>query len=254
MSEEIKARVVTLTKEIVDAYLSTNTSNRKIKKDVVARYSRDMAEGRWPVTCQGIGVSEEGILIDGQHRLLACKDAGYPQIQTIIVTGLKMESQRVVDQGTKRTARDVFALSLNLRVSRVMPAICSALFRIQPNGEIRKSPSVSELYDVFEKHSEIIEEISLAPTDGGFFAAAYLAGFVRSVIDGVSIQKVKEFIKMVECGENLNKTMPAFHLRNNVMFSKGARGGGTTQAERMLKCIKATKAFDSGETMGVLKV
>lgn len=50
----ISFSVETITPECAKAYLSLNLKNRPIKKDRVDAYARDMLNGKWDMTHQGI--------------------------------------------------------------------------------------------------------------------------------------------------------------------------------------------------------
>jgi hypothetical protein len=107
------AQIKTATRQLVDSLLEMNTNNRAVRKSVVDCYKQDIADGRWYLTNQGIGVDINGVLIDGQHRLLAIKESGYPPIPLLIVSGLSVEAQTAIDQHSKRSVRDVWKLVLD---------------------------------------------------------------------------------------------------------------------------------------------
>jgi len=254
------ARIVTMSKQMVDSLLAMNTKNRGIKKSVVERYARDMVSGKWPLTCQGIGVSEDEVLIDGQHRLEAMKLAGYPPIEAVLVTGLDFESQMVTDQHTKRSARDVFRLAFNASVAHNTPAILQVIAKFEPtyssplSGSKSGSLTMDELYSMFTIFADEIEAVCEANTSSKFFAAPYLAAAVYLMNQKVvNKEMIGTFFEQVKTGENLSKKMPAFHLRNYVLSTKTAQGGNVMQKERYLKTRKAIAAFASGEEIGVLR-
>jgi hypothetical protein len=252
MKNNTHAEIRLSNKTLVDSLLALNTNNRSIKSSVVDRYMRDIKAGKWVLTNQGIGVSDTNVLIDGQHRLEAIKKCGYPSVPLLIVYGLDESSQMVVDQQAKRTARDCLHFAFSVRVSRYAPAIGNLLYKVR--GGQGAQPSINELMAIIEDCMEEIEFVSSIPRDSQFFAASYLAAFVAVLKDGGDKQKTKEFIRQVESGELLDKSMPAFHLRNVMIHGGKAKAGGAVQFERFRKASKALKAYLNGEKMGVLKV
>ena len=54
---------------------NANVKNRKISDLHVKRLARDMKEGRWVQTHEGIAFDPNGVLLDGQHRLWAIIEA-----------------------------------------------------------------------------------------------------------------------------------------------------------------------------------
>jgi len=246
-----EAKIHTATREMVDSLLSMNVENRNIRSRVVERYKRDIEAGRWHLTNQGIGISSDGILIDGQHRLVAIKEAGYPPIQILIVSGLNKEAQKAVDQHAKRSARDMLAFSFNARVSRAAPSIASIIHRV--NSTWRSQPTSQELYDIIIDYRIEIEEVVSTPSSANFFAAPFLAAFVIGYRDYNS-PRVFDFMKRVENGELLTKDMPEFHLRNYIATGRKSSAGGQVQKDRFEKALKAFDCFMENKKMGVLRV
>lgn len=67
---------VKITPEIAALMLTHNQSNRPLSDHFVGRLAKKMEDGAWEVTHQGIGFSQEGQLLDGQHRLAALVKTG----------------------------------------------------------------------------------------------------------------------------------------------------------------------------------
>lgn len=53
-----------------------NDNNRNINYAKVKKMAKDMKEGHWDTTHQGIAIASDGTLVDGQHRLLAIVESG----------------------------------------------------------------------------------------------------------------------------------------------------------------------------------
>ena len=61
-----------ITPEMAESYLATMpTYQRRVNKAHVYKMSRDMKNGRWALTHQGIAFNEKGEMFDGQHRMHA---------------------------------------------------------------------------------------------------------------------------------------------------------------------------------------
>jgi len=103
---EFTAKVCEITPEIAKKLLELNTHNRKIKAGVVQKYVKEIMAGAWVPTASGIGFNEDGILIDGQHRLMAIVESGIT-VKLLVVTDLPKLSQEKTDTHTKRSAFDV---------------------------------------------------------------------------------------------------------------------------------------------------
>jgi hypothetical protein len=247
-----KSEIRTANKELVDALLGMNTRNRHIRKGVVSRYVRDIQNGKWVLTNQGIGISSCGVLVDGQHRLEAIKAAGYPPVPLLLVSGLDLESQTVVDQQAKRSARDILQFAFNARVSRAAPAIANVILKSQSNWRGGYLPTMTEVMDCINEWAEEIELVAETPKSANFFAAPYLASFVL----GIRLYQqdhVQSFIQRVESGEMLQKNMPEYHLRNLIVTTRKTGAGYAAQVERFQKCSKALESFVKGKDVYVLR-
>ena len=104
----MKTEIELISPERAKDLLASNTQNRPISKMRVNYYAQLIKEGKWKITHQGIGISNEGIIIDGQHRLLAIVEANKP-VWVNVTTGLDSETFKYVDVGYTRTTSNVFA-------------------------------------------------------------------------------------------------------------------------------------------------
>lgn len=96
------ARVETITPELAKEYLKSNIeNNRRINRNRVLVYAKDMASGAWQLNGEGIRFNENGELIDGQHRLRAIIMANRPV--DILVTRDISNDITVFDRGYART-------------------------------------------------------------------------------------------------------------------------------------------------------
>jgi hypothetical protein len=253
--KEVSARVVTLNKDLVDSLLSCNISNRNARRLTIEKYKRDMAAGNWGLTHQGIAVSKDNVLIDGQHRLIACQELGYPPIQCILVTGLDFKSQKHVDQQAKRSMTDVLKIAFNKDFSNHAPAIARCIMMISDKGiMMNKVPTPDEIIKVVE---EYLDEIGFACklNKDAFFASGYLSAIAFIAKQNPArLNDIAKFVNSVYTGEMLSRKMPAYHLRSYVLNTKGSGGGREMIRERYLKTIKALECFLNGGEMGVLRI
>lgn len=105
----------TTVKEITPQYArqvldSRNRRNRPISELFVDRLARDITNGAWLLTHQGIAFDTDNILLDGQHRLAAVVKANMP-VSMLVTTGVPNTARlngtsfntfEVIDGGRKR--------------------------------------------------------------------------------------------------------------------------------------------------------
>ncbi|WP_198284957.1 hypothetical protein [Saccharomonospora cyanea] len=87
-----------------------NTNNRPLSSQTVTSLARAIERGEWQLTHQGIAFDEDGLLVDGQHRLAAIKKAGVP-VRISVTHGVPRSAFAVMDTGRKRTGRDALSLA-----------------------------------------------------------------------------------------------------------------------------------------------
>jgi hypothetical protein len=255
MNTETKpyAEIKTATKQLVDALLAMNVNNRSMRQNVIKMYAEDIKAGKWMLTNQGIGITKSGSLADGQHRLEAIKLCGYPPIPLLLVHGLDDNVQIAVDSHSKRNARDMLHFAFGYRVSRAAPAIGNLILRHAKN-QWSGNFSNSELMETLRDYSEEIQAVTDVPSNSNFFAAPFLTSFVIQLKIRPDLKsQIFAFMKKVENGEMLDKTMPEYHLRNYIATSLKSTGGCAMQRERFIKCTKALVASLKNEKMGVLR-
>ncbi len=104
----MQVRKIQVTPSVAKKYLESNTNNRNVKPRTLNRYAADIANGRWKEdTGELVKISKTGVVLDGQHRLLAIIKADKPA-WLHVATGLDDDIFDVLDTGSKRTYADVF--------------------------------------------------------------------------------------------------------------------------------------------------
>lgn len=87
--------------------LNSNTSNnRNIRPTAVNHLANEIINGRWQLTHQGIAIDENGMLIDGQHRLTAIIKAQIT-VPIMVTTGVPSRNFDVIDNGQPRSISDI---------------------------------------------------------------------------------------------------------------------------------------------------
>lgn len=98
--------IVNVTPEMAKAWLDSNNFNRPRRPDLVAKYVKQINQGRWRLTHQGIAFTRFGTLLDGQHRLFAIIECGVILPFRVFINE-PPENFAVIDCGKNRTALDV---------------------------------------------------------------------------------------------------------------------------------------------------
>lgn len=106
----MKIELKTITPDDARKYLETNTDNRSVRPGHVKALARAMKNGEWKLLHQPIAFDEKGVLLDGQHRLLAVLQSGVT-IETLVAWEAERASFDCIDIGAKRSLGDITGLS-----------------------------------------------------------------------------------------------------------------------------------------------
>lgn len=99
-----------ITPAIAKNLLELNTSNRPCKQDWVDKIAAAMVRGDFEFNGDTVRISSDHVLLDGQHRLLACVKSGVP-FWTILVENLDYSVSDTIDQGVIRGVMDILKMT-----------------------------------------------------------------------------------------------------------------------------------------------
>lgn len=104
---KVTVSIERITPEIAEKMLMVNISNRDPKREAIADA---ILRGQWKLNGATIAFDTNGVLRDGQNRLMACIKAGKP-IDTVVVRGVEPKAQITMDTGVKRSLNDYLKLN-----------------------------------------------------------------------------------------------------------------------------------------------
>lgn len=111
--------------------LEHNTLNRPLNDQHVKRIAGQIINGKWKFNGDTIKLSDDGGILDGQHRLWAVVESKV-SVETIIVRGIEREAFATIDTLRKpRNGSDVLALNGATRYRAQMSAAIQWLIRWQ---------------------------------------------------------------------------------------------------------------------------
>lgn len=128
----MKIETELITPEMAEAYLAKNGSNRRVSSLRVASYMKDIQAGRWQFNPSPIVFSQSGMLLDGQHRLIAIVDAGVA-VEMLVMTGAPDSCKDTIDSGKSRSAGDALAIRGVLNANSVA-SIAARIIAFEKSG------------------------------------------------------------------------------------------------------------------------
>ncbi len=216
------------------AYLEKNVSNRTVRKGTVAAYARDMKQGNWVPTHQGIAFNDREELIDGQHRLHSIVESGVT-VRMLVTRGIpaetgSMQTMDAVDRGAVRGVADQLQLQHGYRNSAQVAGCGSAIAQLTLQKWLGRItvPQMLKVLEIYGRHIEPVIQVA---------NNSKIKVFRRAPVNGplalarvVAPQRIDDFVKQLESGAGLAVDSPVLLLRNHLLTA----GSLTTQDNREL--------------------
>lgn len=245
----MKTTTETITPEIAAKWLhpSINRDNRTVRDSHVDYLAREIVDGKWQVTHQGIAFSKDGRLIDGQHRLNAIVRAGIP-VKCMVTTGLDDSAYKVVDCGSMRVVADRIHLVNNANQNHVICSAITAYLRAVQRSAGRMA--VSAVEDEFLSKADSWQWVGaeLSSVASKMRLAAVLGSF--AVYHFMNADKAGEFLSGYLSGSNLSETSPILRLRNKALGVEGVKTELTYWYAQ--SCMRLHLAGKSGKQIGAV--
>lgn len=247
-----------ITPTIAKTYLERNVFNRKVKQPVVIKYANDISNGRWKEdTGELIKISKTGVILDGQHRLLAVVKSNTP-INFHIAYDVEDSVFDVLDTGSVRNANDCFDVQ-RIKQGNTIPSIIS-MYNLLKNGKRihtqvnHKSTNALLLEQYFE--DEIFWQNVARCAHSWYLAFAkilqpsYFGGFYAYFYK-VNPLKAESFMNQLASGVDIENNVINL-LRNKLMQDKmSARKMPSTL--KMALIVKCWNVYITNTSVKILK-
>lgn len=230
-------------------------TNRPFSQQRAETYRDNILRGEWKLTHQGIALDTDGLLVDGQHRLvglvMASEQDPNVSIRTMVTYDLAPEAFDAVDQGRKRTVADVLGARGEKNALGLASVVRIVLFYDDKRtpGEWRSATISTE-----RAHRKVEEEpgIREATRWGALNNIALPAaeGAARHVIlRGCSAEResfAEDFFTKYRTGANVGMFAPALTLRNTILSLRSNAKRKQSGLEHFALIIKAWNAEVAG--------
>lgn len=242
---------------IAKKMLEKNTNNRHVKLELVRRYKTDMLEGRWMEdTGELIKMGKSGIVLDGQHRLIALVEANkgfYFHVGSQIDDAV----MPMLDTGATRTASDVYSMKKILYASE-LPAIVNFYCSLT-NGHIyrdnRNKLTNQESLDFVLSKRVFWENVG---TKSSVWYSAFSRILSKTMIGGfysffydISPKDAENFF--VELCTGINVTNDTIRVLRKKLNDDKISTKKITMTHKIVFIIKSWNAYRKGVELRVLK-
>ena len=248
----IKTEWTQVTPEMASKFLENNLENRTPSDRHITRLADDMAGDRFFITHQGLAFSDDGVLIDGQHRCMAIVKSGKPQWM-LVTTGIN--DRGPLDIGKIRTPYDFKKCPQRAAHSSAV----KVLLGIRDTGTTVTAATLSENYAMITKPRQLEHWMYWPEVEDWEVLASKAAKNVpacgTSALLAAAVvypEHGEEFLTGLRDMAGLAPGDPRLALlKYNRSFKSNLRGG---TCNATVVALKALGAWARGESVQILKL
>ena len=245
-------KTLLLDKEMAEALLGFNTANRSVSHRKVDRLVQQMTSGEFENTGEPIIVSAEGVLNDGQHRLMALAQTD-AEVEMDVRFGIARRAFTKTNTGTSRTGGDVLAIRGVVGGAAVAQAVrLLILYRRGLPDSVRDFITNAEVDQAFERWKGIEavgKEVAGHAYPRGVRSTPLLStAYLASRCPGK--ERLTSWLETLATGLAAGKTDPAYVLRERLMRGVDqAVGTRESMLSRFALMVMSWNAFASDQGM-----
>lgn len=247
--KEMQGVVLTVTKEMADAWLLTNDRNRTLKKNKIMRLENDIKSGKFELTHQGIAIDENGVLIDGHHRLTSISRTGIP---TKLFVVFNAPNSGKLDSGVSRSDRDALYMSGviekdSIEYKRYAYSVCGLIIYFSLGETAYKTCDAYNKHNVYMKFKDSIDkavEITNRQKKGKGGSAAICYAMACAINANAPVDVVEKWHWIVTTGDFLVAgDMQATACGRQVLLFKNAiEGFPRATLNRQMEIVKKAES------------
>jgi len=245
-----------ITPDLAQSLLNLNRRNRTIRRGRIEEYKRAMACNVWTLNGESIKISEDNVLLDGQHRLIACVETATP-FKTLVVRGLAPESFETIDIGAARTPGDILKTKGELNTTSLGAAINEVWMYKQGTIPSRDRMPRHALYDFFEEHIELRASTEYCASKARRLIAPGTLIAYHYLFSRVNKPLADRLVSTLGTGAGLSERDPVFLLRERLLQSaltnRSSKNRGVSQIVKTALLIKTFNYLYEGAELKILR-
>jgi hypothetical protein len=249
-------KTVLFDRQFAEAVLAYNTGNRRVTRRKLDALGSQMRKGEFENTGEPIILSAEGVLNNGQHRLLAVVEAD-ATVDMDVRFGIPRRAFTKTDTGAPRTGGDVLTIAGVANGGMVSSAVrLLILYKRGLPDSIREFVTNDEIARAYEGWSGIAEaaqRVAAYNFPKGVRSTPLLAtAYLASRSPGKT--KLDAWLYTLATGLDASRDNPAYQLRERLMGGITAPiGTREGLLERFALMIKSWKLCAADETIPMRK-
>lgn len=250
----IQAEVEVITPERAQTLLEKMDVNRAVREGRVKSYASDLKSGNWLLTGESIKLDNAGVLIDGQHRLLAVIESGM-DLETVVVYGIDPDAQIAMDAGAVRSLADHLKFAGEAHYRTLAAALIVRHNRLQGTPTKHDAPTHQRALAILRESPGLRDSVeatlgvarSPLRLPGGFVAALHYE------MSDINSDDAERFWDQVIRGVGLEEDSAIMRLRERLLANAASKNVKLDRVMVWALVIKAWNAFREGTPVKQLR-
>jgi hypothetical protein len=221
-SEPIRFRML-VTPEMAKRWLDANTKNRKPTDGHWLEIAIDMEQCRWKYNGASIKFGKDGVLLDGQHRLMACVESRTP-FDTDVVFGLDPGVLDTIDTNVlPRTAAHIAQLE-GVENATGSSALAYLLLVHEKHGihrvqNVGCKPTKTEVIARVKADPRVAPIAGRATTWARRLVQPRVVAFCYYLFSQQDTDKAEQFVEEFSNGQDIGRGDPVYYLRERMALN-----------------------------------
>lgn len=220
-------KVEKINREVALKYLESNAYNRKIVRANVDFIKNEINSGRFMMNGQPIIFDSNGLLLDGQHRLVAVSETD-KEIEVLVVRGIDRDSFKTIDTGRNRKSSDVLSIEGVSYSTTLSSAVNRILHKFHQSRTVSKTGAVknsnSEILKFYQDNKEELDNYanfttSLYSSEVKIIPPAVTTAMMF-LLSRENKNKARSFIREIYTGKKETDDESALSLRKRLINNK----------------------------------
>lgn len=206
-----------------------NVGNRKVSRSRVEQYKRDIVNGEWLFNGDAIRIDEDGVLIDGQHRLTAISASGV-DCELLVIEGIKSKSKHTIDTGKGRTGGDALSIQAGVAFadSHVMNGAIAAYVKYKRSGYANSSGGLkmtnAEVLIAYSENKMLVDSslrlMKSTVSMKGLLMQKVDILFLFMIFSEIDLDDAKYFLSKIFTGAEVPAGSTEMHIRDILIECK----------------------------------
>jgi len=253
----------TITPDSARIMLESNKKNRSVNRANLNYIISEINRGNFHLTGESIKIAQNGMLLDGQHRLHAVIESKKPTMM-LVVRGLSNDAFKYIDTGRKRQASDILAIE-GVANSAAISAMAKFIINFKRGNYASVSNSKvdissnrtpitnADVSNFVSTNKESIEDSYLYGHNkyNKLIKKVTLSGF-HFIIKQSNEELADDFCHKVSTGEGIEHSSPIYLLRQKMLQDIRANKKMRSLEKLAILC-KAWNLYKTNKTVSILK-